>query len=601
MGMFLHELLMTYAVIVMLAVAGGFVLLPFRRPLPFALLAAPFAGLLCVVLGTSALYSAAGLSVRASGGIALATCTMLTFAGIAFLRPRGNRWDLLSMLAAALVVAPAVMFATEATTIRLRQPALLYMDGTDHLGYAQLGDWLRAHTVDEPPAFIPAQPYQAFPERLFHQDPRFGSFFTMALVGVVRRLPCAFAYDAACAIVLAAGVLAVAGAFARRSIPALFLLVAGLLTSHWYDFSRGGYFGKLLGYPAALLITGLFLSIGKDDWRAVTIVALAILTAGAALMHSGMTTGLFLASLLGGALACRLLIERRDGFPDRARASGPAIATLALLIVVAAVSSGTLARPERFAFPDWRLPWSYVLPRVLDLENQGVGLTGYGEAGVARLTALGFGLWAALALVALLARNAEAAGLLIGPAVLLLALVAAHQRAAAFQMIGTFYPFMLCAIALIIGTAPSTPVPGRPPRAVFRWAASALAILTIAQRVPRACGALRRYAGPDVPARFQYTRAEADRLAGRIGRDAVDVDVDEPNPAEFALVELSRRGLALRWSPKAWDIVAGYTQRPAPTYATAARYVLVDRSKEPVPALPVVERTAQYFLLDRRQ
>jgi hypothetical protein len=599
--MFLHELAMTYAAIVVLAIAGGFILLPFRKTLPFVLLATPLAGLICVVLGTSVLYSFLGLSVRASGGIALAVCATMTLIGIAILRPRGNRRQLLWMLAAAVIVVPAVTFGAEATTIRVGQPALLYTDGTDHLGYAQMGDWLTAHTVDEPPAFTPASPYQAFPERLFHRDPRFGSFFAMSLVGAVRRSACTFAYDSACAIVLAAGVLAVAGTFSRRSLPALCLILAGLLTSHWYDYSRGGYFGKLLGYPAALFVTGLFLSVQEDEWRALTIAALAVLTTGATLMHSAMTTGLFLATLVGGAIVCRWLIGSPYGRVARLRASGPSFVTLVLLIVVAAVSSGVPARPVRVDFSDWHLSWSYVLPRILDLENQGVGLTGYGPDGLAWLTVLGLGLWAALVLAALLLRNADAAGLLIGPAILLLALAAAHQRAAAFQMIGTFYPFMICAGAIMmINLEPSRPDPAPPPHRTLRWAALALVVLAIGLRLPRSYGALQRYAGGDVPARLEYTRAEADRLAEKIGRDSVDVDLDEPNPTEFVLVELGRRGLALRWGPKAWDIVAGYTGQPAPQYAGSARYRLVDRSKEPAPTLPIVAQTAQYFLLDRR-
>lgn len=601
MGMFLHELAMTSAAIVVLAIAGGFILLPFRRTLPYLLLAAPLAGLICVALLTSLFYGFVGLSVRASGGIALAICAATTLAGIVILRPRGNRRNALSMLAGVLIVVPAATYGAEATTIRLGQPAVLYTDGTDHLGYAQMGDWLTRHTVVEPPVFTPATPYQAFPERLFHSDPRFGSFFAMALIGIVRRLPCTFAYDSACAIALAAGVLAVAGTFARRSLPALFFILVGLLASHWYDYGRGGYFGKVLGYPAALFITGLFLSVDENAWRPATIAALVVLTAGATLMHSAMPTSLFLATLLGGAIACRWLIGTSSGRFARLHASGPSLVTLVLLIFVAAVSSGIPARPAQLGFPDWHLAWSYVLPRILDLENQGVALTGLGPDGLAWLTVLGLGLWWALAMLAIFSRHADAAGLLIGPAILLLALAATHRHAAAFQMIGTFYPFMICAAALLAGSlVPSKPDLAAPSRRTLRWVAWVVAFLTIGLRLPRTFGALNRYASAGAPERWEYTHAEADLLTKRIGHNSVDVDLDEPNPTEFILIELGRRGLALRWGPKAWDIVAGYTGQPAPKYAAPARYRLVDRSKEPTPTLPVVAQTAQYFLLDRR-
>jgi len=55
MGMFFSELGFVVAVLACAGVSGGWVILPFRRRLPYGALAAPLAGLLMVLLGTAVL------------------------------------------------------------------------------------------------------------------------------------------------------------------------------------------------------------------------------------------------------------------------------------------------------------------------------------------------------------------------------------------------------------------------------------------------------------------------------------------------------------------------------------------------------------------
>ena len=278
------------------------------KVLRFAPLTAPAAGLLAVALGTATFYSQIDQPFIVCASLSAGLCLAATIAGIILLRPKFHWRAWIWPAIATLAIVPVITSAADATTIRLGNPGFLYIDGTDHLGYAHMADWLRSHRVDTPPFFTPADPYQAFPFVLFRHDPRFGSFFSLALISTIRGVSGTFAYDIACAIILCAGILGVAGAFSR-SVWSCLLLLAGLVTCHWFDYGCGGYFGKILAYPAGLFLTGLCLS--KADLRSPGVLcSLSILTAATAVMHSGTVTAFFLGMLLFGPVVCKILFDR---------------------------------------------------------------------------------------------------------------------------------------------------------------------------------------------------------------------------------------------------------------------------------------------------
>src|SRR6185437_10853098 len=89
---------------------------------------------------------------------------------------------------------------------------------------------------------------------------------------------------------------------------------------------------------------------------------------------SGSATALFLAASIGPFLAARYVWGRKsdaDLYDLRQRALAGMI-----LIGVSILASGVIARPVKLAMQDWHLSWSYVLPRVLDLEHHGATIAG---------------------------------------------------------------------------------------------------------------------------------------------------------------------------------------------------------------------------------
>jgi hypothetical protein len=124
---------------------GGFAVLPFRKVLPFAVLASPLAGLLVMALGMGLAYNVVGLPF-ATGVIGTAAAGVLATA-VAF-RGAGLRpcWrSLLFPGGLAMVVASVFVAIAASASIEVGGPALHYWTGTDHLGYAHPADWIIAH------------------------------------------------------------------------------------------------------------------------------------------------------------------------------------------------------------------------------------------------------------------------------------------------------------------------------------------------------------------------------------------------------------------------------------------------------------------------
>src|SRR5205823_2371710 len=131
---------------------------------------------------------------------------------------------------------------------------------------------------------------------------------------------------------------------------------------------------KTIGCPAALLVLGLFFNLPATR-SPLVIGVMLLVTSAAALMHSGTAEALFLCVAMVPYLATRWVVEQRSKDAGTDSAQWPAdlgdrAVLAAILIGIAVVSSGVLARPVQTRYPDWGLDWNYVLPRALDLENQ---------------------------------------------------------------------------------------------------------------------------------------------------------------------------------------------------------------------------------------
>src|SRR5262249_21675742 len=146
------------------------------------------------------------------------------------------------------------------------------------------------------------------------------------------------------------------------------------------------------------------------------------------------------------------------------------------------ISSGIFARVGPVSYPAWGLQWSVALPRILDLDNFSV----FAPWGAEIQVVLAVSAWALLIVLALFSRSAAAAGLTVGPALLLIFVISVDAggamiglywpRSITLQTIGFYYPAVLCGAAVLLHELRNTKL------ATFCFL---LMLLAIVQRVPR--------------------------------------------------------------------------------------------------------------------
>lgn len=599
MGIFFKDYFLIIFMLVGFSFAGGFAVIPFRNTIKYALFISPLTGLLLVALGTSAIYSLLTVSLVTSALIAFVLCVITTSVALLCspsLFKGVDRW--LFVLIALLIAV--ITYATNYTSITLGQPGLLFMDGTDHLGYAQLADWLNSHFASDQPVAAADVPYQSWPEYMFQHDPRFGSLFILGIISTLQGYSGMFGYDSACAVVLISGFLAVSAIFARS--PFTFaLLIFGLFTSMWYDYSRSGYFGKILGYPASLLCVGLFFQAARP-FTPIAIAILVALVSATTTMHSGLSTILFLVVLAGTFLVVHFVYTKRTYPKTNLLSMKDDFVVFISLIGVAVATMGILARPNHTGVASLKGTWYSLLPRLFDLENL-TDAPRYSHLG-ADVLFIGFVISVLIAITFLIVsikkRDAIATSLIAGPFLLLLMLIAKDQKWSAYQLIGTFYPFFLCAAIRIMDDFSSNI---KENKIIFKTM-FILLLVAISIHLPRVMGALHHYASSHTPREFQFSKVEIDKLVDLMGSTKTTINITNPQKAIVLLVELGRRqNLSLHWTPAAWKTIVGY--RPSwviPKLDNTSRY-WIDANDATLPIrknCKVMYTTTQYRLFDCR-
>jgi hypothetical protein len=364
-----------------LGASGWWAIAPFRCHFIYPAAQAPLAGVVLVSLGSLAGTVMLNLEPGRAALVTLFGLGAASLASLALGRARpGREWTFL-LLVAGVVTAAAAWFLTR-TDIFFGSPGLVYAHGPDHLGYAHLADWLRDRPGNIGHSLNAENWYASWPQLMYAADPRFGSFMWLALVSVFSHRSGTFAYDLASAILLGAAALGVAAVFARRRLT-FAVLAAGLFTSFWFDWNRGGYLGKTMAYPATILVAGLLFAwideVRRQDAAPTLfpLAALAALTAGASITFSGVACALFLAQLGGVFLIATAAFA--PAAPSGRRLSEP-IVGVTMLIALAILSSGILARP---LFHVRRIPLSWSWPEVLLRATEADGLL-VGRTGLSR-------------------------------------------------------------------------------------------------------------------------------------------------------------------------------------------------------------------------
>jgi hypothetical protein len=522
-----------------------------------------------------------------------------------------------------VLLAEAITPLTASTAIQFGAPGIQISLGSDHLGYAHMAEWIVAHPPSERPRVDPAVPYESWPAFMLEGDPRFGTPAILAAVALLRGVSPLFAYDSTSAVVLTASILGVAAVFARSRL-VLVLLVLGLLTAHWYDYTRTGYLAKAIGFPAAFFVAGLFM-LACAPLRPRMLLPLALLTAGASSVYWAEAPSLFIGLLGGGFILARLALGGRASLRQPRRAARTAwqhAAVLALMgliaLLVRTYVAADPARPGANDFiaahltalvnPNERAqfnvpPLSALWLSLADLEHQAGPVTRLSPNRQAVMLLVSALSWLGLAGIAWYRRDPRAVALTSGPIALLAFLAplsSSSARWTTYQLPGTFYPLALCAAASLAEGAFVHPRGSRP-----RVLAAALLLLLVGNvelHLPRFAAVTDRYAGMDTPTWLQFSQDDLDGLAAAIGSKTVRVDIDQPQLSYVVLLELAgRRGIDVQWAPASWRYILGYRGWPAPEPDRPVDFIL-----RPIlppgnvvpddPGTTLVYRSRQYLL-----
>jgi hypothetical protein len=571
--------------------------LPDRR---LSIMAAPLLGVALWSLTTLALYVGCppglALGFDHAGLLALAGLVILGFLLVPFDRASLDAtWRFLVVVAIfSAFVGPVVMIAS----LVRGEPALLYLDGADHAAYACMADWYRSHPpqmviegVVGPAVNDPTNPYVSGADLQFETDPRGGAFSYMALVSMLSGQSGLFSFDTAVAILLIAACLGCAAVFSRSWI-VLLGLAAALLTSLWYDYGHMGFFGKLLSYPLVLFSFGVFISFYRSKPGPGEVLVLAMLAAGAGMMHSAAVYGLMFTCLAAPFLLAEAVLERRP----------PKVADCALAAfppLVALVASGTLARPfNPTIYPDYNPGWERIAYLVSDLNSLFPDVSLVPRYTLVALFLFCMVVWSMFVLAAFMHRNTVALALLCGPVALILALVVCRQPAPIVQLAGFPYPATLCAGFLL---AQQYQRGGQARARLQHLVVTAALAALVFMHIPRTTGSVLRYT-LFADRKQMFAVSDFDRLHAAIGSQEVYIDINGSARTVFPLVtEFGRRNVKMVWSPQSWFIAGSFRGAPVPPMVKMPELRLIDATKPEIAQERVVVETPRYKLLRRSE
>ena len=596
--MFLSNTAFMLLSLVALACAGWFVVAPFAPTMRWPVLVAPFCGLIILPIFTLAGYVYLRLPFASAAWVAFVVC-----AGASLLRgltdwPFGTPFrPRLSKEAAYLLlilcaVAVLSMLALNALSLRDNTLTFVFRDFTDQAGYAQLADWLVSQPVEARPAIEPQNIWQSWPAEMRSSDPRFGSFALLALVSLVRQTSGLFAFDSACALVWCCALLAFAGVFTRRWL-SLVLLMTGLATCYWLDFGHSGFFGKMVGFPASILVLSFALDVLRAQAmpRYDALASVMLLTLCVGVIYPGLLSVMLLL-FCGGSFVLFQAAQQKIARADILQTLLQNFMLLGVLSFAALAVSGTLARPIQVGWPDFHAAWPHIVPRLFDLEHQTIRLSHLPGSLIKLGTVLSFGFCGLIIIAASYQRNAKAFALVFGSLALIIILFAANQKTAAFQLLGFAWPLSVLAAVSLLEQDGAISLS---PQFMRRFAIFACVI--VAFHIPRMVGILARYdMAQDAPSAV-YREDEMAALTAKTAGQSVYIDgFDNPQQALIVLVTLSRTA-NLTWAQSGWDFVVGYRHWPLPENKEPASLHLVSVDTTLPATLEVVMRTQNYVLL----
>lgn len=586
--------LQTLAGLGLLALIGGWALVPFRREdRPYLWLSAPVAGIAVLSLLMTLLCRLAGMAVVPALAVISVLCIPVTVVG-AYRRWRegaGIRTGLVP-LAAILAVSFWATYTCNQASLLHEQAALFARDGTDMVGYAQMADWFLSHP-GERPDWSPNRPDQAFPRILYDRDPRWGTFLFLAAVSGVRRSTALMSYDFVSGLVLASAVLALAGGYSARRTGVVLLVIAGSL-SMWLAMGRSGYLAKVVAYPASIWLGSLYLtSAASPSIRRG--LALTLLSTGIGLAHSLPAMACVLGLIGAPATLFATAGAWRTAAAGAWKAALGCIARYGLLF-------GTPLLPLWAVYAGLRIgiapgghektwDWEHIVVMSLGLGGwSGATLSGDLLRLLLALNTVGL---ITLAWAAWRQRALESASLLLVvwaiPATYLLG-----KNWHLYQIQGVFFP-LGAAAAVTLWESQRRPegAPG------VKWTCAAALLLMLVLRIPQAQESWSRYVTPAGDPEFCFTKTELANVRAATAGYTVRLVTSNIRPSLVLLADHAAHGRTLQFSAAAWKTLFGYTPWTVPEYADPPAMLIAPASSPAQPSAILVS-SDQFRVIDCR-
>ncbi len=332
--------------LLILGLNGFFLVSPFCSKKNLVIFSSPIAGMMGLGLGCAVFYGAIGFSFKLALGLSLAIGIYLSFSAVKIYPLERPLYFNFAMRCLLLLVA-GVVYITNYHSVHYLQPTLVYMDGSDQLGYANVAYWILHHSIHEPPLLSPQHIYQSWPAFAFEGDKRFGTYyFYAAILWLKNNALSHYLYDFIIGVAFCAGVLGVVGVYANRK-RTIFLLTFALLFSSLLGFGYAGYLGKIIGYFSLLTLAGLSLKIILADYLAdqgIKIVHLILLTLGMASLYPGNPITFIFMGTLFLATCLKTLEDWKMRYPVRYQFNRIKLAFIITAIPI--IFMGILALPQ---------------------------------------------------------------------------------------------------------------------------------------------------------------------------------------------------------------------------------------------------------------
>ena len=566
---------------------GGFLLFSFRKNLPYIAFASPQIGVLFSVGGAAVLYSFLGFSIFTSFILMSITGSIVTLLAIIYYKISFNK-KLVSLFVFALIVIFFSFYITNYTTLHFSSPGFIYMDGTDHLGYAQLADWLASHGRSGLPQLSSALPYQSWPAYSYAGDPRFGSFIFLAIISKSLGLSGMFAYYPAVAILLMVASLGIAALFSS-SRTTFIIIVIGCVTNIWYASVMRGLLGNVFAYPSFILLIGLLFSI--KECRLIYVLflcALAFIIAGIYPANAALA---FLIPIGAIYLLSVRVYNKQLTFSEWKNH----LCFWSLIALALVFSAGVVARPVPFGLASQvPAPWYKVIATYLSFGRDADGLPFVHWHFT--LFVIAFVLTFLVSIVGLVIahrrKNAVALSLLLTPLVLLVALLILNKKWILYQLSGIYYPLQIIGLSLLWDKKYDNKQ--LKVKASKWWLLLPVIMLVI--HLPATFGAIKHYTKAHGYSQNRFSHQQMQHLTKLLNHHAVTVDLKNVVFALPLLVELGNNpNIHLHWTKDSWKAIVGYRSWPAPK-AVHTPFVITLKKQKSLQGCHLVYQTQQYHL-----